>query len=195
MSRRLRHGFARRGYKNPEYQAWVDMHQRCYNPKCAGFKNYGARGILVCDRWEDFGNFIHDMGRRPTGLSLERVDNSKGYSPDNCKWATKFEQCNNTRRNVRIGNRTIAQVSRDEGISWCTLRYRRQQGLPFNAGLYKSNSGEHHHLTVLTADATAKIRRRYATNSARGQMTRLARQFGVSVSTISNVIHFKTHGG
>lgn len=87
------------GRKSPEYNAWTAMHQRCSNPRNPAFKWYGARGIKVCARWASFEAFLVDMGPRPPGLTLERVDNARGYSPSNCKWATWTEQNNNTRRN------------------------------------------------------------------------------------------------
>jgi hypothetical protein len=75
------------------------MMQRCGNPNNPQFKDYGGRGIAVCKRWKIFKNFLTDMGVRPDGLTLDRIDNSKGYSPRNCKWATKQEQQRNMRSN------------------------------------------------------------------------------------------------
>ena len=79
------------------------MKDRCYNPKSTGYKHYGGRGILVCKRWlgrAGFYNFWIDMGTRPSkSLSIDRTNNNKGYSPSNCKWATRVEQTNNHRTN------------------------------------------------------------------------------------------------
>lgn len=84
--------------KMPEYSAWLAMRQRCYNPKSQRFKYYGGRGIKICSRWlTSFDNFIEDMGRRPKGKSLDRIDVDGDYEPDNCRWATQTEQIVNRR--------------------------------------------------------------------------------------------------
>lgn len=77
------------------YWVWAAMIQRCVNPKNAGYKNYGAKGVAVCDRWRSFDAFLADMGMPSAGLSLERNDSGRGYQPDNCRWATRLEQNNN----------------------------------------------------------------------------------------------------
>lgn len=84
-----------------EYQAWHDMHQRCRDPKGKQFHNYGGRGVTVCERWSSFKNFLTDMGVCPPKLTLEREENDKGYSKQNCIWATRAVQQRNTSR-VRL---------------------------------------------------------------------------------------------
>ncbi len=97
-------------FKLPEYKSWSAMLQRCTNSNNPDFHHYGGRGITVCDRWNDFSNFLEDMGRRPTPKhTLERKENNGNYEKENCRWATRAEQAHNTRTNV-MTEESAAQV-------------------------------------------------------------------------------------
>lgn len=118
-----------------EYRAWVSMRERCYRTNHKHYADYGGRGITVCERWRyDFRAFLSDMGHRPAGMTLERIDNDKGYGPDNCVWAGWRQQQNNRRSNVRIefGGMclTVAQWARRLGIRPDTLQLRIRSGIP-----------------------------------------------------------------
>lgn len=86
-----------------ERNVWKGMLARCQNPNSPAYKNYGGRGIKVCERWQSFRCFLDDMGPRPKGLFIERINNDLGYCPSNCKWATRHEQSRNRRNNCVIG--------------------------------------------------------------------------------------------
>lgn len=122
-------------WHRPTYQCWQDMKQRCNNPNSQQFHNYGARGIRVCQRWLDsFDNFLSDMGEKPDGLTLDRIDNDKGYSPENCRWATKRQQRKNQRTIIMIAFSGETMCRRDwakkTGLHETTIQYRMNAGWP-----------------------------------------------------------------
>jgi hypothetical protein len=102
-----RHRASPKHSRAPEYECWVSMRQRCRDPGCRSYKNYGGRGISVCARWDLFENFLADMGPRPPGYSIERVDNNGNYEPSNCKWIPKGDQSRNRRGVSATGERQL----------------------------------------------------------------------------------------
>ena len=95
--RSLTHGHTRQRTLTPEYESWASMLSRCRNPNATQYKWYGGKGIKVCDRWQSFENFLADMGTRPEGTSLDRIDPYGNYEPSNCRWADRLEQRRNQR--------------------------------------------------------------------------------------------------
>lgn len=128
-----KHGMGR----TPTYATWSGMKTRCYNTQNDAYKSYGERGITVCDRWlESFSAFLNDMGERPKGKSLDRINNDGPYSPENCRWATRTQQSNNTRRNVRIlfngREMTVSEWAKSLGVSREMLANRLSRGWPIS---------------------------------------------------------------
>lgn len=104
------HGMARKGCQHALYKTWSRIKQRCGNPNNKHYKNYGGRGITVCERWMSFQSFYDDVSPSyAEGLTLDRIDNNKGYAPDNFRWATRKVQQNNRRTRAEIAADDIAQ--------------------------------------------------------------------------------------
>jgi hypothetical protein len=136
--RRYRHGHARRGGKSRTYLAWASMVNRCSNPGSQQWDHYGARGIKVCPEWHDYEVFLADMGEKPKGLSIDRVNVNGDYCPENCRWATDREQQNNRTNNRKVMCEgelmTLADASRRSGVEYSTLYWRSvKQGWPDEA--------------------------------------------------------------
>ncbi len=135
-----RHGASR----TQSYSAWTGMRQRCSNPNKAAYKNYGGRGIRVCDAWHKYENFLQDMGERPSPQhSIDRRDNNKDYSPDNCRWATRTEQARNRRtsRMLTIFGETKTLIEWAEDSRCCVsaqaLHLRLKSGMSAEQAMTK----------------------------------------------------------
>jgi hypothetical protein len=125
---RFKHGL----WKTRSYEVWSGMIKRCTRESTVHYDRYGGRGIDVCERWMSFENFYADMGERPDGMSIERIDNDKGYSPENCRWATIAEQTRNRRSNVNI---TI------DGETMCATDWARRFGVKSSVIIKRIRSG------------------------------------------------------
>ena len=114
---------------SPEWQSWMAMRVRTRSKTASNYERYGTVGVRVCKRWMRFMNFLKDMGSRPPGTTLDRIDNAKGYVPSNCRWATPKQQANNRKNTRRITYRgfsgTVREVARrfrvNEGTVWVRL--------------------------------------------------------------------------
>lgn len=115
-------------HKTPTWRSWSMARNRCRNPNATGYERYGGRGISFDPRWDDFAAFLSDMGVRPDGLTLERVDNAGNYEPGNCIWATPTAQARNRRSNRIVDGRTLAEVSTETGIGFSTIIWRLEHG-------------------------------------------------------------------
>lgn len=125
-----------------EYRSWRAMKVRCHNPSDKDFHNYGERGIYVCDEWRNsFIQFLSDMGNCPKNHSIDRIDNSKGYSPENCRWATAKQQARNTRKNRMLTYKgetlPLSAMTEKYGISRTTLRDRLNRGWDIHDAITK----------------------------------------------------------
>jgi hypothetical protein len=114
--------------KSRVYTIWKGMRRRCQSPKALEYRNYGARGISVCERWQTFENFLSDMGEPEDGLTIERINNDGNYEPSNCKWASYKDQLNNRRNNHYVSafgrRRTLTQWSEEMNIPTSTIKNR-----------------------------------------------------------------------
>jgi len=125
-----------------EYTTWAGIKQRCYNEKAKGYKNWGGRGITVCDRWKDsFINFLEDMGIKPdVKMQIDRINNEGNYEPSNCEWVTHTENCQNTRSTVlSIEKAREIRTKHKQGIRNCDIARYYNCNSSIIAGVIKNN--------------------------------------------------------
>ena len=144
---RMTHGHTVGG-ESPTHNAWRGMGQRCMNPKAKDYPRYGGIGIMCCSEWNLFEQFLIDMGIRPEGHTLERNDNTKGYSKDNCRWATPLEQSMNRSNNHRIEYmgelRCLSEWARLLDINEETLRARIRYGWDISRAMTTPSTAGYH---------------------------------------------------
>lgn len=146
----------------PEYRSWMAMKRRCYDMKRLEYKNYGARGIGVCEEWrESFENFYRDMGKRPNNTSLDRIDNERNYAPDNCRWATIDQQSGNKRNTTMLTysgeTLPLSEWAKKLGINYQTFysrikRYQWDDEQKFSPNLRPKLRKAGEHLSYIKED-------------------------------------------
>ena len=133
-------------YRGKQYEmerrVWHGMKSRCHNPANQSYVRYGGRGIFVCDEWRNsFDRFYEDMGPKPAGMDLDRIDNDKGYCKENCRWISRLENCRNTRRTIYVdvnGQKLkVHELAEISGQKKSTVMYRLKKGLSMDAVLSK----------------------------------------------------------
>ncbi len=128
LERNTSHGLS----KTKTYKIWSGIQTRCLNPNSSGYPKYGAKGVTICERWNDYENFLADMGECPDGMSIDRINNDLGYSPENCRWVDmKTQQNNRTNNNVITINgetKTFSQWADISPVSRNTIRNRINSG-------------------------------------------------------------------
>lgn len=133
-ARATKHGHCKGRTRSKAHRAWNDAIERCSRPSHPSYTHYGARGIVVCERWQAFENFIADMGEPGPRMTLDRIDNSRGYEPGNCRWTTWKQQARNKRTSRFIEHdgqrRTLAEWAEMAGLLPSTLRRRIESGMP-----------------------------------------------------------------
>lgn len=136
--------------RSPEYNIWKAMHRRCTNKNSKNWSRYGGRGIKVCSRWtgsNGFSNFYNDMGKKPNGHSIERINNNGDYEPKNCRWATYSEQANNTSKTLFFDYngelKTVTELSKLFNISRQRFHYLlRSRGYDYIKKNYDQSSSQ-----------------------------------------------------
>jgi len=169
---------------------WRSMHNRCYKSSQASYENYGARGIFVDDAWHGAGGykrFVEDMGDKPDGATIERINNDGPYSPRNCRWATRSEQSRNKRNNRWITangeTKTLRDWANQLGCNPAAILYRIKSGMAENEAVTKPAQKRPN--SKLNEANVLYIRNTYPAKT----MQCIADELGVSKKTVMNIVH------
>lgn len=167
----------------PEYRVWAGMWTRCTNKNERAFKYYGQRGIKVCERWKSFEMFFADMGERPKGYTIGRIDNDKDYSPENCRWESVKEQARNKSNNRLIEykgeTKTLAEWSEETGIGHATIINRLKSEWTIAEALgFEEKKWNRKHKRVL-----------FEYNGEKKHLPEWAEQYGINRSTLAQRIY------
>lgn len=180
----------------PTWRSWSSMRRRCLRPGSDQYPNYGGRGIRICERWDSYSNFLADMGERPPGTSLDRIDVNGHYEPGNCRWATQVQQNNNKRTTLMltVGNRTlsISDWARISGQTRNQLWKRIADGVPPERAVDPRSlrEGPDNCRAVFSAQQVVKMRELRAAGAS---TLELADAYGVGFGVIANICAGRTY--
>jgi hypothetical protein len=156
-----RHGHSSHSSQSPTYTSWSNMKSRCQRITATEYEAYGGRGITFPRRWQKFENFLADMGERPPNTTLDRKDNAKSYSKQNCRWATRSEQQRNRRTNILITHDGLTQCLKaweeSAGISMQVISYRLKRGWSVAQALTITPRHGNHVLRIGLKDSPAEM--------------------------------------
>lgn len=192
------HGQRKKHHTSPAYRSWLAMKKRCTDKTHQNYHNYGGRGITICSRWlNSFIAFYDDMGDRPDGTTIDRIDPDGNYEPGNCRWATTRQQASNKRNGIHIvfdgESITLSELGVRFGIPQTTIYRRYKQGyrdeqLISNEHKLKLRTGENANNNKLTWDTVEEIRQQYAKGVTQAS---LANTYNVTQSVISQIVNNK----
>lgn len=193
-----KHGHSSKSGASPTYATWLAMKIRCNRPYAHNYHLYGGRGISICERWGDFVCFLADMGDRPEGKTLDRIDPNGNYEKDNCRWATSKEQSRNRRDSITTEidgvSMNLVDIADHFEVPRTTVYRRYHQGLREFDLIDRDNRnkyrcGERCGASKLKKDEVLEIRALFNTGVAQAD---IAETFSVSRPTISEIINRKT---
>ena len=193
-----KHGHRPKSGASPTYKTWISMKSRCFDPASDSYKWYGGRGITVCERWLEFVNFLADMGDRPKGHTLDRINTDGDYEPENCRWASAAEQARNKETSVKTlfrgEERNLVDIAREFDLPTTTIYRRFKQGYRGEDLISKENfncfrKGESQRSSKLKEEDVRSIRRRLCEGESQ---VSIARHFGVAQPAISDIARGRT---